>query len=111
VRLTDKDKAEVLEFLKQRPVHTVVMASFIQDNGMESPNNRGKFYGYRNLTGKLEGIALIAHKTLVEARSERAVAAFASVARESETPIHLIMSDNSTIGRFWRSYADGCRQP
>lgn len=109
--LTDKDKAEVLEFLKQRPVHTVAMASFIHDNGMESPNNRGKFYGYRDLNGKLEGIALIGHTTLIEARSETAVAAFARVARESETPIHLIMSDDGTTERFWRNYANDYRQP
>lgn len=109
--LTEADKQEVLSFLKDRPVHTVVMTSFIHDNGMESLNNRGKFYGYRNLNGKLEGIALIGHTTLIEARSETAIAAFARVARESETPIHLIMSDDSTTERFWRNYADDYRQP
>ena len=32
--LTETNRAEVLEFLNMRPVHTVVMASFIQDNGL-----------------------------------------------------------------------------
>src|SRR2546423_1791940 len=70
VRLRNDDTAEVLAFLKVRPVHTVVMTSFIHDNGIESDLNRGKFYGYRSMTGELEGIALIGHTTLVEARSD-----------------------------------------
>lgn len=59
--LTEADKAEVLEFLQKRPVHTVIMTSFIEDNGLESADNRGKFYGYRSAAGQLEGIALIGH--------------------------------------------------
>jgi GNAT superfamily N-acetyltransferase len=109
--LTEADKQEVLSFLKVRPVHTIVMTSFIHDNGIESPKNRGKFYGYRNLTGKLEGVALIGHTTLVEAHSETAVAAFALVARESDTPIHFMMSDGDTIENFWDYFVDKTRQP
>jgi uncharacterized protein len=105
------DEQEVLEFLKMRPVHTVVMASFIQDNGLESPNNRGKFYSYRNSAGRLEGVALIGHSTLVEARTEDALTAFALIARESETPIHIMMSDGDSIERFWRYYSGETRQP
>ncbi len=41
--LTEAERQEVLAFLKVRPVHTVVMTSFIRDNGLESENNRGKF--------------------------------------------------------------------
>jgi hypothetical protein len=44
------------------------MKSFIIDNGMESNMNRGSFVGYRNANGDLEGVALIGHSTLVEAR-------------------------------------------
>jgi len=46
--LKTENELEILEFLRQRPVHTVVMTSFIQDNGLESKDNRGKFFGYRN---------------------------------------------------------------
>ena len=70
-QLTEAHKVEVLEFLSKRPVHTVVMTSFIQDNGIESPKHRGKFFAYRDCSGNLEGIALIGHTTLVEARSIR----------------------------------------
>jgi uncharacterized protein len=105
------DEQEVLEFLKMRPVHTVVMAGFIQDNGLESPNNRGNFYSYRNSAGALEGVALIGHSTLVEARTEDALTAFALIARESKTPIHIMMSDGDSIERFWQYYSSGNQEP
>jgi GNAT superfamily N-acetyltransferase len=109
--LTEADKQEVLSFLKIRPVHTVVMTSFIQDNGLEGTDNRGKFYGYRSAKGMLEGVALIGHTTLVESRSEDSLAAFALVARESETPIHFMMSDGKTIETFWRYFTGDNRKP
>lgn len=110
-RLRASDEQEVLEFLKVRPVHTVVMTSFIRDNGLESVSNRGVFYGYRDLTGKLEGVALIGHTTLVEIRSEDALIALALKARESETPIHLMMSDGNSIEDFWMYYSGAAHEP
>lgn len=109
--LTDYDRTEVLNFLKVRPVHTVIMASFIRDNGMESADNRGKFYGYRNSGGELEGVALIGHTTLIEARSEKALKAFAKKAQTSETPIKIMMSHGDAIERFWNNYATAGQKP
>jgi hypothetical protein len=109
--LNDAARQEVLEFLNVRPVHTVVMMSFIQDNGLASADNRGKFYGYRNAKGNLEGVALIGHTTLVEARSDESLTAFARIARGTETPIHFMMSDGKTIETFWQRYAGDNRQP
>ncbi len=102
--LRDADRQEVLGFLKIRPVHTVVMSSFIQDNGLENPDNRGKFYGYRNAEGTLEGVALIGHTTLIEARSADSLTAFAAVARQSDVPIHLMMADGQSIEAFWKEF-------
>ena len=110
-RLTEADRVEVMAFLSIRPVHTVVMTSFIIDNGMESDLNRGQFFGYRGQDAKLEGVALIGHTTLVEARSEDAVKALAFCARKSETPIHLIMSSGSEAERFWFHLTDGLTEP
>lgn len=109
--LKNSDQDRALEFLSVRPVHTVVMTSFINDNGIENPLNRGKFYGYLNAQGMLEGIALIGHTTLVEARTEAALKALAFAAKSSETPIHLIMSDGTAAESFWQYYSDGLRQP
>src|SRR5688572_29169239 len=92
--LGETDVEEVLSFLHVRPVHTVVMASFIRDNGIVSDLNRGSFYGYRNHEGSLEGVALLGHSTLIEARSEDAMLAFAKKARAEMTAISLIMSEH-----------------
>jgi len=109
--LTEADKQEVLLFLEVRPVHTVVMTSFIQDNGLDSTDNRGKFYGYRNLQETLEGVALIGHTTLIESRSAESLQAFALIARKSETPIHIMMADGKTTETFWQYFTGDNRKP
>ena len=109
-QLAADETEEVLEFLNQRPVHTVVMVSFIRDNGIVSELNRGKFYGYRSTAGTLEGVALIGHTTLVEARSEGSLKALAFTARNADAKIHLIMSSGDSAAEFWRYYA-GPGQP
>lgn len=109
--LTENDRTEVLNFLKLRPVHTVIMTSFIRDNGIEGADNRGKFFGYRNSAGELEGVALIGHTTLIEARSEDALKAFAQKAQTSETPIKMMMSQGDAVERFWNYYAAQDQKP
>src|SRR5688572_17341031 len=110
-RLTNDNQAEIMRFLSLRPVHTVVMKSFVLDNGVESEMNRGIFYGYRNADSNLEGVALIGHSTLVEARTDRAMHALAITARGSETPIHLIMSDGEAAESFWTYFSGGRKEP
>lgn len=109
--LTENDRGETLRFLAVRPVHTVVMASFIEDNGVVSELNRGKFFGYRNADGHVEGIALIGHTTLVEARTDDALKALAFVARNAETPIHLIMSSGANAAEFHAYLTGGSAKP
>jgi uncharacterized protein len=109
--LTEVDRQEVTSFLKVRPVHTVVMSGWIADNGIENELNRGRFYGYRNGRGTLEGVALIGHTTLIEARSEEALIAFAAAAKMSETPIHVVMSDADSTEIFWRHFAGANQKP
>ena len=109
--LKAEDTKEVQAFLEVRPVHTVVMTSWINDNGIVSELNRGKFYGYRNISGTLEGVALIGHSTLVEARSDKALKALAITARTTETPIHLIMSSGTAAEDLWQHMTNGLTQP
>jgi predicted GNAT family acetyltransferase len=104
------DEAEVLEFLAQRPIHTVFMATLIRDNGLVSPYNRGSFYGCRNRHGKLEGIALIGHATIIEARTPSAVAAFAQLATHTEHA-YLIRGERRTVDQFWQRYAAPAQRP
>jgi len=108
--LADEHQGEVLAFLAARPLHTVMMAGFIRDNGLVSPLNRGTFYACRDERGALEGVALIGHATLVEARTEAALAAFARLAQECGGG-HLILGETEKVERFWDYYADGGESP
>jgi predicted GNAT family acetyltransferase len=109
-KLDGENRQEVLDFLAERPLHTVIMASFVRDNGLVSPLNRGTFYAFRDEEGRLEGVALIGHATMVEARTEEALAAFARLARESQSG-HVILGEREKVGRFWDYYATGEESP
>ena len=106
--LDNEDQSEVLAFLGVRPSHTFGMIGLIRDNGIVSPYNRGTFYACRDLGGRLEGVALIGHNTLLEARSESAIEGFASVARHSEQ-LFMVLGEQDKIARFWRYYSQGGR--
>src|SRR4051812_4340510 len=105
IELTDEDQNEVLAFLAERATHTVCLAGLIRDNGLQSPHNRGTFYGCRNSEGRLEGVALIGHHTLVEARTLRATHEFALLAQCCTNP-HVIMGELDCVEEFWNLYAD-----
>jgi ribosomal protein S18 acetylase RimI-like enzyme len=108
--LTSQQEAEVLAFLAERPLHTVFMVSLIRDNGLLSPLNRGKFYGCRDLQGRLQGVALIGHATLMEARTVEALAAFSHIAQNCAST-HVVMGEEQQIEAFWEGYADRGRPP
>ena len=101
---------EVLAFLAERPLHTFVMAGHIRDNGLESPHNRGSFHACRDHRQRLEGVALIGHATLVEARTKSALAAFAHLAQTRPAP-KMIMGEQEKIDYFWKCYAKGGQSP
>jgi uncharacterized protein len=104
--LAERHKAEILAFLRERPLHTVYMTGCILDNGVVSPLNRGSFYGYRGLDGRLEGVALIGHATLFETRSDAALAAFAALAQNCPRT-HMLLGEMDKVGHFWNQYAGG----
>jgi hypothetical protein len=103
--LEARHELEVLEFLSQRPIHTVTMVGFINDNGLVSRFNRGTFYGCRNRDGRLEGVALIGHATLLETITDRAAEALAEMAQTC-TDTHMIMGEKERINTFWDYYSD-----
>ena len=114
-RLTNEERNETLAFLAERPIHTVILAGFIRDNGLESPLNRGTMYACRNSEGRLEGVALIGHTTLLEARTQRSLCAFARKSRESAESVdivrkHVIIGEEEAIEKFWNYYAEDGQQ-
>jgi ribosomal protein S18 acetylase RimI-like enzyme len=95
---------EILSALSAPSLTNVIMAGFIRDNTLDSPLNRGHFYTYRSERNDLEGVALIGHTVLFEAFTERAVEAFAGIARR-EASAHLLMGEHNAVQRFWNYYA------
>jgi ribosomal protein S18 acetylase RimI-like enzyme len=98
--LNDCEAAEILQFLSERPIETVFMAGLIHDNGVMSELNRGTFHGYRNDEGEFEGVALIGHATLFEARTPRALKALARAAQHA-TSASLVRGNEIEMARFW----------
>src|SRR5205085_11461478 len=68
------------------------------------------FYGCRDAEGRLVGVALIGHATLVETESDEALAAFAHIARGCPRT-HVMMGERDRIERFWQHYAQDGRSP
>jgi predicted GNAT family acetyltransferase len=102
--LNDSTKPEVLDFLEERPAQTAMLSGLIRDNGLRSDFNRGDFFGCRNEHGELEGVALIGHATLFEARSERALYSLANRARNC-AGTHMLMGQQDGVQMFWQFYA------
>jgi uncharacterized protein len=107
--LAERDREEALALLSERPVHTVSLAGLIRDNGVVSEHHRGTFYGCRNSAGRLEGVALIGHHTLVEARTRRALQEFALVAQGCGRT-RVILGEVEAVEEFWNCYADEGRR-
>ena len=101
---------EALAFLSERPVDNVIMSGFIRDNGVVSPQNRGRFFGCWNRAGALEGVALLGHGVSFDARSEAATELFASLARKFPAP-RLLMGESDQVRSFWGYYAPAGAAP
>jgi predicted GNAT family acetyltransferase len=104
--LANEHEAEVLAFLAVRPIHTVIIAGFVRDNGLMGPLNRGTFYACRDGEGRLQGVAVIGHHTMMEVRTEAALQAFARLAQDCPS-VHLIIGEHEKIARFWSYYTGG----
>ncbi|HEX8177936.1 MAG TPA: GNAT family N-acetyltransferase [Pyrinomonadaceae bacterium] len=108
--LMDEEEADALAFLALRAVHTVFLATLIRDNGLISPLNRGTFYGCRDTSGRLIGLALIGHATLFETDDEDALAAFARLTQACPTA-YLIRGEQTRVAQFWHYYEPHGRRP
>jgi len=110
MQLEEQHKNETLAFLSTRILHTFVMTGWLHDNGVVNPLNRGTFYAYRNQAGQLDGVALIGHTTLFEARSDEAVAAFAGLTQECSAASAL-MGEEKKVKQFLNYYVSGRPAP
>jgi ribosomal protein S18 acetylase RimI-like enzyme len=104
--LSESDRDEVWDFLSARPVHTVFIKGFLKENGLVNDLNRGSFYACRDGDGRLMGVALIGHITLIEARTDAALRAFADYARGGQS-IYMILGEQRKVDCFWGAYSAG----
>ena len=100
----------ILASLANKSLTNVVMAGFIRDNGFVNHLNRGRFYTCRDERNRVEGVALVGHTILFEAFSERAIQAFAALARRESSP-HLLMGEHNAVERFWSFYSANDESP
>ena len=108
--LSPEDQKEVLTFLSACSLSSVVLNGWIREYDLVSPFHRGTFYGCRNAGEQLEGVALIGHSTLFEARTEAALAALARYIRKCPRP-YMMMGERNEVERFWQYYAEGAESP
>jgi ribosomal protein S18 acetylase RimI-like enzyme len=94
----------ILSSLSCNSLTNTIMAGFIRDNGFGSLLNRGQFYTCRDENNELEGVALLGHTILFEAFSDRAIQAFAALARR-QSSTHLLMGEHNAVKQFWSHYA------
>jgi hypothetical protein len=107
-RLTDE--REVLSFLGGRSIPSAYLTTLIHDNGLVSPANRGTFYGCRDASGRLEGVALLGHATLFDGRTDGALQSFAKLA-QADGRARVIMDEQGRVERFLSFYAESGRSP
>jgi len=86
------------------------MSSWIADNGVDSPLNRGNFYGYRDASGQLDGVALIGHVTLFETKSDTALAGFTDLTQKCSFA-RTVLSEAETMSRFMTLNENSSRAP
>ncbi|MER3426600.1 MAG: hypothetical protein C4334_00660 [Pyrinomonas sp.] len=102
--LEESDCDEALEFLDRRPHHAFILSGFLRENGLSRERNRGTFYACRAEDGRLLGVALIGHSTLIETTHREAIEEFAR-RLQSEKNAHMIMAEPKALDLFWRAYA------
>ena len=97
------EESSVLDALNLQPVHNVITIGLILDNGLESPKNRGVWYGCFS-DGSLVGVGLIGHHVLLSGNQESAQT-FAHVARlHHSSEVKIILGEQPLADAFYQSF-------
>jgi uncharacterized protein len=106
--LTYESEREILAYLAAADsIQAIFMTGLVRDNGLESPFNRGTFYGARRtLDGELAGVALVGHATLIETTDDTVMEAFARLAKANPNT-HVHLGEEERIMLFWQHYRRG----
>ena len=105
-RLINGDAEQVLAFLNCKPLENLIAIGLIRANGLESPENRGVFYGYFE-DGCLTGVTLVGRVALLTG-SREAVAAFAEVATSNHaSEVRRVLGKEAAVREFDRKFNQG----
>lgn len=98
-KLIANEESLALEYLNQQPLENLTLIGFIRDHGLESERNRGNFYGYF-CDGRLSGIALIGHHTLLSCEAN-AAQYFGQIAQQSHRlAVANLMGSGAAVAAF-----------
>lgn len=101
-RLINGDELQALCYLNQQPLKNVIMIGLIRDHGLDSPRNRGNFYGCF-FQHKLVGMALIGHCILVSG-SRETIKHFAPLACLTDKPEVRLLLGEAKVAESFRRY-------
>ena len=108
-RFINGDEAQALEFLNQQPLRNLQLIGFIHDHGLQSPLNRGTFYGCL-MDGRLTGIALVGHWVLLSG-DLASVSVFARLARMlHRREVCVLLGEERAVTEFDQIYASAPRK-
>jgi uncharacterized protein len=99
LELGEENRAEVMSFLAQDPVQTVILRGLILDYGLCGAELRGRFYGYF-ANEQLAGVALIGHQIIVFGADE-ALPYFARKVAEVRARGYLMLGPQAIVEALW----------
>jgi predicted GNAT family acetyltransferase len=100
-RLTTVDETQTLRLLGQEPLKNLIMIGLIRDHGLESPSNRGTFYGCF-FQDELVGAALMGHCILL-CGSQQTIKRFAQHACLADVSrVRMMLGEEKMINSFQR---------
>lgn len=103
VKLDNTFLDEVLNFLQRNPVYSFSLSMFITNNGLESSENRGSFYGFFDRNKILSAIALVGWHTIFAVSSEDVIQDISQFVQKLPQ-LHLILGTKSEMKRFWNYF-------
>jgi predicted GNAT family acetyltransferase len=98
------EESLVLDILKDRPVENVMLMGLVTEHGLESPENRGTFYGCFSQE-HLTGVALIGHHVLLSGSAESAESFAQAAQRSHASQIRVVLGEQPLASEFCRRLA------
>jgi ribosomal protein S18 acetylase RimI-like enzyme len=108
--LAKGEEARAQELLRGEPVRNVIISSLLSEYGLSDPRSRGTFYGcFRD--GRLAGVALVGHHTLLACGVDEARAFGHAARRAHAEELSLLLAgprEADAFGESFHTHAGAC---